>query len=87
MTEIRVTADVDTKTPVIVTVSEWKGETRLDARKYYADKGTGELRPTKKGVNVPVDDALAVAQAILDAYNMYTDQDLVIVPQVEVDGG
>lgn len=34
-----------------VTVREFKGKTLIDIRTMYTDKSSGELKPTKKGIN------------------------------------
>jgi len=36
--------------PFIVSFSEYEGSRLLDVRKYYKDKQSGELKPTRKGV-------------------------------------
>lgn len=35
-----------------VTVREFKGKALIDIREYYNDKGSGELKPGKKGISL-----------------------------------
>ncbi|KAJ7132749.1 transcriptional Coactivator p15-domain-containing protein [Mycena crocata] len=36
-------------------VRSFKGKTLIDIREFYADKDSGELKPGKKGISLPVD--------------------------------
>ena len=40
---------------IVASISEYKGKNRADVRIYYTDKND-ELKPTQKGVSVPVED-------------------------------
>ena len=40
------------KEKVIVSINEFKGNTFLDLRVHYEEEGTGEYKPTKKGIAV-----------------------------------
>ena len=44
-------------------------EPRLDVRRTYIDKSTGEMRFTKNGLNLPASQALPWIATMLDAYN------------------
>ena len=35
--------------------SEFKGVERIDVRHFYLDKDSGEFKPTKKGVSIPIE--------------------------------
>ena len=55
--------------PIVITVSEFKGKLRLDIRKHYTD-AAGELKPTRKGINLTIEDGqaeevLLAAQTVL----------------------
>jgi len=43
---------------IYVEVSEWKGQKRVDIRRWYNDKETGELKRTGKGINLSYDEFL-----------------------------
>lgn len=60
---IAIEVEMDTKTPVFVTISTFKSERRLDIRKYYITD-EGKTAPTQKGINIPVDAAEALIEAI-----------------------
>jgi len=46
----------DSPAPVVIAVSEWKGETRLDIRHYWTPEGEHKTVPTKKGVSIPLEE-------------------------------
>lgn len=50
---------------VVIQPSEYKGVDYIDVRNFYKPSGSDELKPTPKGIMVPVDLAEEVAQAIL----------------------
>jgi len=54
------------KNTIRVQKSEYKGYEFVDVRKFYEDD-EGELRPTKKGIALPLDVADEVADAIKEA--------------------
>jgi len=69
------TPNVDTERGNLqVSVSEFRGQDRLDVRHLW--EKDGEWRPTKKGVNVPLDEAPIVIEAMIEAYNKATGQNL-----------
>ncbi len=39
----------DSKTPIVVGISEFSGKTGLDIRKQYFDKA-GDMKPTRRGI-------------------------------------
>lgn len=59
---------VSVREPLVVTVSDFKGKIRLDIRHHYDDKEGGSA-PSKKGINLPIKDAVILVHGILDAYN------------------
>jgi len=52
MSEFIVVLDVALRNPIIVSISDFRGESRLDVRHHY-EGDDGELHPTKKGINMP----------------------------------
>lgn len=50
--------------PVVVSRSTYRGTERLDIRRYYYTQ-SGELKPTRKGVSLTLEDGLA-AQAVAE---------------------
>jgi len=53
---ITITADLDVRETVIVSVSEYNGKWRLDIRHFWQDDA-GEFKPSKKGINILLDEA------------------------------
>jgi hypothetical protein len=53
MSELKVQVDSDLRNPILVSISEYRGVERLDIRHHYVD-GSGEYRPTQKGISIPV---------------------------------
>jgi hypothetical protein len=45
----------DPTAPIVITVSEYHGKTRLDIRHYWTPEGEDHPVPTKKGVNIPIE--------------------------------
>jgi hypothetical protein len=45
---------------VRASVSQFKGRTYVAIRVYYKDSLTGEMRPGKNGINLPVEEAEAL---------------------------
>ena len=62
MSEKEVRVDCVVRQPIVAGISEFKGVLRLDVRHHYEQDG--DLRPTKRGVNVPLDDAMELVVAI-----------------------
>jgi len=62
MDEERIVLRGESNSPVVVSRSEFRGEARLDVRRYFY-ASSGELVPTKKGVSLPIANGLA-AQAL-----------------------
>jgi len=44
--------------PVVVKRKEFKGMELLDIRRHYVDRGSGELRPTRKGISLSTESGL-----------------------------
>jgi hypothetical protein len=63
MSEQKVVLNGESSSPIVVSRSVYRGVERLDIRRYYYATGDGELRPTKKGVSLPIESGLA-AQAV-----------------------
>ena len=63
MSELCVRVASDVRNPIVVSVSQYRGLTRLDIRHNFTDEG-GELRPTKKGISVPIADVQALVTAL-----------------------
>jgi hypothetical protein len=76
--EVSLQADLDTHNPVLISVSDFRGKPRLDIRHYYESE-SGEMAPTKKGINFPLDDVLGFVDTILTAYNESTGKTLAVV--------
>ncbi|KAF7994567.1 hypothetical protein HCN44_004039 [Aphidius gifuensis] len=49
-----------------VTVREFKGKTLIDIRTMYTDKNSGELKPTKKGISLSVEQWRKLVDSIED---------------------
>lgn len=45
--------------------TQYKGVDYIDVRNFYTDRVSGELKPTPKGIMVPIDQVEAVAAAML----------------------
>ncbi|KAJ4346612.1 uncharacterized protein N0V89_010543 [Didymosphaeria variabile] len=52
-----------------VTVSDFKGQTLVSIREYYKDKDSGEMKPGKKGISLPIDqyNAFLAAAPLLES--------------------
>jgi hypothetical protein len=50
--------------PIVVSREVYRNQEYLGIRFYYTDAVTGELRPDKRGINIPVQFAPAVQAAI-----------------------
>ena len=55
------------RNPILVSTSEYRAVVRLDVRHHYTDDAS-ELRPTKKGVNLPVADIQTLIEGIEVSY-------------------
>jgi len=62
MTETKILVETTVQNPVQVSASEFKGKPRADVRHYY--ENDGELRPTQKGINIPLDEVPALIAAL-----------------------
>lgn len=71
--------DIAVREPIHVSVDDFKGRILLDVRHYYVDD-EGE-KPGRRGINVPVKDAVELAKAILEAHNETVGGNLSIVGQ------
>lgn len=77
--EVSIQPDLDVREPLVVSISLFNEQPRLDVRHYY-ENAEGELGPTKKGINVPLDNILPLIDAILVAYTESTGQRLGVFP-------
>lgn len=68
MNELKLEVPKSTGNPVYVSVSEFRGQMRLDVREYY-DTVIGDQAPSKKGVNLPLADGLSLVSAIEEVIN------------------
>lgn len=48
--------DIKETKDIKVEVSEFRGEKRIDIRRWYQDKDSGEWKRTSKGLNMSVDE-------------------------------
>jgi hypothetical protein len=67
---VAIDADIDISAPLRVTISVYRGEPRFDVRHLWVVDG--EQRPTKKGINIPLDEARTLIDTMLTAYNEST---------------
>lgn len=67
--------------PIFVSVGEYRKVPRLDVRHYYYPDASGIPAPTKKGVNLPAEDVMALLDAIEAVEVAETDDPI----QVDVD--
>ena len=49
---------------VRVTINEYPGAARVDVRMWYWSNKAGECRPGRSGVSIPVDQLLAIINAL-----------------------
>ena len=75
--EGEVTLDTDKHT--VASISEFRDEPRIDVRHYWKDK------PTQKGINLPLADAFAFLQSIVELVNECTEEEFVIVSADELE--
>lgn len=68
MNELKIEVPKSAGQPLYVATSEFRGQVRLDVREYY-EAPTGELSPSKKGVNLLMDDGVRMAEAIETVIN------------------
>lgn len=54
----------EAESPIFVSVGEYRKVPRLDVRHYFYPDTTGIPAPTKKGVNLPAEDVMALLDAI-----------------------
>ncbi len=54
------------KSPVVVRLDEYKGRRIVDIRKYFSDKKSKELRPTKKGISLAENNFREITELIGD---------------------
>lgn len=68
MNKLKFEVQKSTGNPVFVAVSEYRGQMRLDLREYY-ETVVGDQAPSKKGVNLPLDDGLSLVSSIEEVLN------------------
>lgn len=74
MSEYEPNVDLE-KANVRVKVSQYNGDLRMDARHVW--QRDGEWLPTKKGVNILLEDTPALVAAICEAYEQETGVSLI----------
>lgn len=62
--------------PLVIGVDEFEGDIRLDIRHNYKEADTDALRPTTKGINMPLSEGLTFIHDLVDAYNDATGSEL-----------
>lgn len=75
MSDFTIQANLDIRDPIMISVSDFRGQPRLDIRHFF-ENSEGALSPTKKGINIPLTDTLALIDSILVAYNDATGKAL-----------
>ena len=83
--EVSIQPDLDVREPLVVSIGVFNERARLDVRHYY-ENAEGELGPTKKGINVPLDDILPLIDAMLVAYTESTGKRLGVFPVDDEEG-
>lgn len=78
-----VTIDLDLgDKPAIAQVQEFKGAYYLCLRYMYTDYKTGEVKHSKNGINIPLQDAYPAIEALAEAYQQATGETLCIMPDL-----
>jgi hypothetical protein len=75
--DMEITLDTDKHT--VVSTSEYRGVPRIDVRHYWNEN------PSKKGINLPLEDAMILVNGILQVVNECTDDNFVIVSADELE--
>ena len=73
--EGKVTLDCDKET--VASISKFRGEGRLDIRHLWDGK------PTKKGINIPLDDAIPIITDLIHLINDCTGEEYMLVSMAE----
>lgn len=60
--------DADIRKPLVVEISDFRGQRFLDVRHWYYTEN-GSLSRTKSGASIPMDAVLSTMQAMVAAYN------------------
>ncbi|MEA4907586.1 MAG: hypothetical protein GYA17_21765 [Chloroflexi bacterium] len=74
MEEKKLISGVAVREKLILQVAEFKGKARLDLRHYYESEG--ESLPSKKGINLPLEEVPQLVRDILAIYNEATGSQL-----------
>ena len=77
--EVSIQPDLDVREPLVISIGLFNERPRLDVRHYY-ENAEGEMAPTKKGINVPLEDILPLIDSILLAYTESTGKRLGVFP-------
>ena len=59
--------------PTVYSLGSYKGRKNLDIRKYYIEKNSNELAPTRKGISLNKDSFAALLSIIENQKNMIND--------------
>lgn len=55
------------KYPIVISLSEYKGSPLIDIRKYYFDKKSEEIKPSKKGIALQRNNFNLLVQTLIDS--------------------
>ena len=55
------------KYPIVISLSEYKGSPLIDIRKYYFDRKSEEIKPSKKGIALQKNNFNLLAQTLIDS--------------------
>ena len=58
------------KEKIIISTNEFKGNKYVDLRVHYEEEGSGEYKPTKKGISLMPDKVPGVIEGILKAMDV-----------------
>jgi hypothetical protein len=77
--ELTMEAELDIREPLVVSISDFRGTARFDVRHYFVNDA-GEMAPSKKGINIPLELVPRLLDALVTAYNEASGEDLAVGP-------